>query len=573
MFKQDQRRWSGARLGRQGRVLAAAVALAMASAALVSSGATTVSAAAPAGVIPHNDSAWIYDGASGVGVWAQSIAGYNAGAGTNNKITQIYNYGTDIENYSGATPPAIDDGTYYDGGNKDNGIWDTAAYWAALDQGPQLAKSNAPAVSISPIIDGTPDTGNIDSLSTTKAAAFADEIADEVCADDNLSGIQFDYEPFNAESAGQQAFYTEVNTDFDSATYGCIDAAHPNGRYFSVFAFGAALAADGAEIKTMLGSDGYFISSLYDLGTNGPGIQNGTGSGPSDYPALVQTAVNTTAWYADQYDIPYAFGIPAAASDHEFVNCFGSPCTMAAAGDGTDSNGMLDYTKAAVAAIDSVVPNTDSLFVGTDIWDFGVWTGINRPNNLYTKASGTGFDAQPASAPTAVLQWLQSNLPSYQHTGGAGPTSPGSGGTTGGGGTGGGTNVLTSADNPGFEGTLSPWTCTSGATDSTTSVYAGTGALALTPSSTVTAYCQQTITGLTPSHAYTFSAELSGGSSPITLTLDQDATDVASSTGSSYAPVSGTVTTDATGSVTLRVQAYKQQSGTGYADNVSLVSQ
>jgi hypothetical protein len=569
------------RLRRQGRALAATMVLAMASAAFVSSGATTVSAAAPASVIPHADSAWIYDGASGVGVWAQSIAGYNAGAGANNKITQIYSYGTDIEAY--ADKGTVDEGTYYDGSNKDNGIWDTAAYWAALDQGPQLAKSSAPAVSISPIIDGTTGDFNLDSISPTQDSAFADEIADEVCADDNLSGIQFDYEPFNAQSAGQQAFYTEINTDFDSATYGCVDAAHPNGRYFSVFGFGSALATNGTEIKTMLGNDGYFIASLYDLGTNGAGIQNGTGSGPNDYPALVQTAVNTTAWYADQNNIPYAFGIPAAASDHEFVNCFGSPCTMAA-DDGTDSNGMLDYTKAAVAAIDSVVNNTDSLFVGTDIWDFGVWTGVNRPNNLYTRASGTSFDVQPASAPTAVLQWLQSNLPSYQHTGGAGPTSPGSGGGgtgggtggggTGGGGTGGGgTNVLSSADNPGFEGTLSPWTCTSGAADSTTNVYAGTGALALTPSSTLTAYCQQTITGLTPSHPYTFSAELAGGSSPITLALDQGSTDVASSTGSSYAPVSGTVTTDATGNVTLRIQAYKQQSGTGYADNLSLVSQ
>ncbi len=346
MLKQAHRRTSGAHIGRQGRALAAAMVLAIASAALVSSGATRVSAAAPASVIPHADSAWIYDGASGVGVWAQSIAGYNAGAGATNKITQIYNYGTDIENYTGATPPTTDDGTYYDGANKDNGIWDTAAYWAALDQGPQLAKSNTPAVSISPIIDGTPDTGNIDSLTAAKAAAFADEIADETCADDNLSGVQFDYEPFNAQSPGQQAFYTEINTDFDTTTYGCLDTAHPNGRYFSVFAFGAALATNGAEIKTMLGNDGYFISSLYDLGTNGPGVQNGTGTGPNDYPALVQTAVNTTAWYANQYNIPYAFGIPAAASDHEFTNCLGSPCTMATTGDGTDSNGMLDDSAA-----------------------------------------------------------------------------------------------------------------------------------------------------------------------------------------------------------------------------------
>ncbi len=580
MLKRDHQGRDGARPWRRGRVLVAATVLAVASGVLVSASGATVSAAAPAGVVPHADSAWIYDGASGVGVWAQSIAGYNAGAGANNKITQIYDYGTDIEDYSGTSPRSIDDGTYYDGGNKDNGIWDTAAYWAALDQGPQLSNASAPAVSISPIIDGTPDTGNIDSLSAAKAAAFADEIADEVCADDNVSGIQFDYEPFNAESAGQQVFYTEISTDFASAAYGCVDSAHSNGRYFSVFAFGAALAADGAEIKKMLGSDGYFISSLYDLGGNGPGVQNGTGSGAGDYPALVQAAVNTTAWYADQYNIPYAFGIPAAASDHEFVDCFGSPCTKAAAGDGTDGTGMLDYTKAAVAAIDAVVPNTDALFVGTDIWDFGVWTGVKRTNNLYTQASGTSFDVQPASAPTAVLHWLQSNLPSYQHTGGAGPANPaGGGGTgggtggTGGGGTGGGGNVLTSADNPGFEGTLSPWTCASGAAESTANAYAGTGALALTPTSTATTYCQQTVTGLTPGHPYTFSAELSGGSSPITLTLDQGATDVASSAGSSYASVSGTVTTDAAGSVTLRIQAYKQQNGTGYADNVSLVSQ
>lgn len=564
------------RVSRRTRVLAAGLSLATASGLLVLTQMTGASAASPAGVVPHADSAWIYDGASGTGVWAQSILGYNAGAGADNKITQIYSYGTDIEDYSGS-PRTADDGTYYDGSNKDNGIWDTAAYWAALDQGPALAKSGAPSVSISPIIDGTPSTGNIDSLSSSAAAAFADEIADEVCADDNVSGIQFDYEPFNAASTGQQAFYTEINKDFASASFGCVDTAHPSGRYFSVFSFGSALATEGSEIKTMLGSDGYFIASLYDLGGNPAGVQNGTGTGASDYPALVQSAVNTTAWYADQLGIPYAFGIPAAASDHEFVDCFGSPCTMAATGDRTDANGMLDYTEDAVHAIDAVVSNSDSLFVGADIWDFGVWTGVNRPNNLYTQATGTSFDVQPASAPTAVLQWLQSNLPSYQHTGGAGPSNPAGGGssptaspTSG---PTGGTNVLTSADNPGFEGSLTPWTCTSGTAESSADVYAGAGALALTPTSTLTAYCQQTITGLTPSHAYTFSAELAGGTSPITITLDQSAVDVASSSAAGYTSVSGTVTTDSTGSVTLRIQAWKQQSGTGYADNVSLVSQ
>ncbi len=554
----------------------AAAALVLGSGALVYFQATGA-AAASTSVIPHANSAWIYDGAAGTGVWAQSILGYNAAAGATNKITQIYNYGTDIETYAGgANPRAIDDGTYYDGSGKDNGIWDTAAYWAALDQGPQLANASATPISISPIIDGTPGTGNIDAMTTAKAGAFADEIADEVCADDNVSGIQFDYEPFNAESTGQQAFYSEINTDFASATYGCVDTAHPSGRYFSVFAFGGALATDGPEIATLLHGDGYFIASLYDLGSNGPGVQNGTGTGAADYPALVKSAVNTTAWYADQLGISYAFGIPAASSDHEFVDCFGSPCTKAAAGDSTDANGMLDYTKAAVQAIDAVVANTDTLFVGTDIWDFGVWTGVGRPNNVYTHATGTSFDVQPASAPTAVLRYLAANLPSYQHTGGAGPTNPGGGGGTGGGGTGGGgTNVLGTANNPGFESTLSPWTCTSGTAASTTNPYAGTSSLALTPTATVTAYCQQTITGLTPSHSYTFSAELAGGSSPITITLDQGATDLsgASSVGSAYAQYSGVVTTDSSGSVTIRIQAYKQQSGTGYADNVSLVAQ
>jgi hypothetical protein len=566
------------RTSRRRRALSAAVALVTGAGAFVGFAIAGGGAqAATSSAIPHANSAWIYDGAAGTGVVAQSILGYNKVAGANNKINQIYSYGTDIETFSGS-PRSIDDGTFYDGANKDNGIWDTGAYNAALNQGPQLANggpsAGAPAVSISPIIDGTPADGSIDAMTSAKASQFADEIADEVCADDNVSGIQFDYEPFNAESAGQQAFYIEINTDFASAAYGCVDTAHPFGRYFSVFAFGSALATDGAEIKTMLGSDGYFIASLYDLGTNGAGIQNGTGTGAADYPALVKTAVNTTAWYADQLGIPYAYGIPAAASDHEFVDCFGSPCTKAAAGDGTDSSGMLDYTKAAVSAIDAVVSNTDSLFVGTDIWDFGVWTGVSRPNNLYTHATGTSFNVQPASAPTAVLQWLATNLPSYQHTGGAGPTNPGGGG--GGGTGGGGTNVLTAANNPGFEGgTLSPWTCTSGTADSTTNTFAGTGALALTPTSTLTAYCQQTITGLTPSHGYTFSAELSGGRSPITITLDQGAVDLtgAVSTGSAYSLVSGTVTTDSTGSVTLRIQAWKQQNGTGYADNVSLVAQ
>src|SRR6185312_667500 len=95
------------------RVLAAATALATASGALLlTTQVTGASAATSTGVIPHADSAWIYDGASGVGVWAQSILGYNSAAGAGNKITQIYNYGTDIEDYTGGSTRSIDDGTY-----------------------------------------------------------------------------------------------------------------------------------------------------------------------------------------------------------------------------------------------------------------------------------------------------------------------------------------------------------------------------------------------------------------------------------------------------------------------------
>jgi hypothetical protein len=565
------------------RAVASLGALVLGAGALAATGALAVpAAAAGSSPIPHANSAWIYDGAAGTGVWAQSILGYNHAAGANNKITQVYTYGTDIEGFDGSR--TIDDGTYYDGGNRDNGIWDTAAYWSALDQGPQLANggatSAAPAVQISPIIDGTPDSGNLNSLSSAAASLFADEIADEVCADDNVSGIQFDWEPFNAESPAQQAFYGEINVDFSSSTYGCVDTAHPTGRYFSVFAFGSALAADGPEIAKLLKGDGYFISSLYDLGANGAGVQNGTGSGAKDYPALVAAAVNTTAWYADQNGIAYAFGIPAAASDHEFVDCTGT-CTFAGAGDRPGSGGMLDYVKAAVSSIDGVVANSDVLFVGTDIWDFGTWTGVGRPNNAFTKASGTSFDVQPASATTPVLSWLASNLPSYQHTGGSGPSNPAGGGSSSPSPTptptptGSGTNVLTAAQNPGFEGSLVPWTCTDGAAESSVDPSSGAGSLALTPSATATAFCQQTIGGLTPNHRYTFSARLAGGSTPITLTLDQGSVDLtgAASTGSGYATASGTVTTDANGAVTLRIQAYKQQNGTGYADDVSLVSQ
>lgn len=366
---------------------------------------------------PKANSAWAYD-TSSPGTWVPAIQDYNQQATDGHQLNEVFSYATDLEMYcpgnDGTKCTAGDLYSFYTPGGA--GRERTDAYYQAFDA------SNPGSLIISPIIDGRTDANGymqgFNQLSPELAAGFADKVASQVCSDPHVDGIQFDIEPFDVTSKnGQYYFYMQIARDFAgkhsgdpmSDPYGCVDATHPRGRFFSVFTFadsvkpGTASAANVQDFMNAYGN-GYFIDSLYDLSSAPAGTLNGI----ANYETVVhQEATNMKRW-ADRLHIKYAYGIPASASAHEFTTCSaGASATGSCAPDATGAAGypMIQYTRAAVQAIDSAGALHDPRYLGTAIWDFG------------DHVSWNGLNFGPVPAPADVLSYLASNLPGAENPG------------------------------------------------------------------------------------------------------------------------------------------------------------
>jgi hypothetical protein len=397
--------------------LAAALALTVSGAPAQASAtprqpAATTAKATSLGVLPIANGTWAYDG-SAAGTWSPVISAYNNIATAGHKLTELFSYATDMEMYCPSNNPAectpADLQSYYTA--KSSGFASTLAYYSDLTLAPGIASgSTAEKISLSPIIDGRTDTGGyligFDQLSQSLAQTYADQVAAQVCADPRVDGIQFDIEPFDVSTKnGQYYFYMQIAKDFagehtGSTTtdpYACVGAGHPQGRYFSVFTFAASIqpgttSATDVAAFTSAYHNGYVIDSLYDLGSNPAGSLNDL---PTYQTLVTQEADNMKTW-AHSQSIPYAFGIPAAASAHEYTTCTGT-CVVGA--NGTTGNPMLSYAQEAVAAINGSGATSDGFFLGTDIWDLGG----------STSTGGANLTPDPANAD--VLNYLATNLP------------------------------------------------------------------------------------------------------------------------------------------------------------------
>lgn len=341
------------------------------------------------------------------------------------------------------------------------------------------------------IVDHNDDfLDGLNTMQSTDAAHLADFIAKNICADDNPDGVQFDLEPFTFDSplpgpngvpfpgTGQQPFYTEIAKDF-AGYYGnrtdpsginnipdahgeysdplhCVDRAHPNGRFFSVFTFSGNVKPLVVTVFTHH-NNGMIVDSLYDLTTSPPTIVAAaalanqaraaageppitytTTAEPGGYPTCPTTDVTVPAGTYPAYKylvqaeitamsklkVPFQFGVPVGASAHEFESrqeyaadgTKGALITTFGAGNdcanepGTPNQGS--YVTQVLAAIQSSGVTSNSYYKGIDVYGWSQqswWTDVSTPNAAYYElmpdypntASLTALGAGPSAAPTS----------------------------------------------------------------------------------------------------------------------------------------------------------------------------
>lgn len=396
----------------------------------------------------HNNGTWLYDGtynSNGVkgpvqaGMFASQLNDYNKQANEASQINQVFSYGGDIEMYCDGgeggedtnactynslllvyyPPSLVNKKTDAPVSNIISKFGDSG--FSTVNQYAQVKQANGNSVQTIVDIDGRVDMpkdedylNELNSMPQVDANQFADKVAAQICADDNISGVQFDIEPFSflgtggtVKGPGQKYFYQEISKDFAGNYTGknwpdpttandplhCVDNAHPAGRVFSVFTFHTSLNETPQveqEIQSVFGNgagsygNGYIVDSLYDISTT-PG---GTYIDPQTYTSEVHQEVTSFSQEADKLGIPYQFAIPAAASAHEFESKAGITT-------GADQN---QYVSAALNAVNSV--RGDALFKGVDVWGWNsaMWWGGKQ----YTPAN-------PAANESVLLN-LEQNL-------------------------------------------------------------------------------------------------------------------------------------------------------------------
>ncbi|GAB3382292.1 hypothetical protein GCM10027567_29880 [Spongiibacter taiwanensis] len=321
----------------------------------------------------YGHSAWVYDTLRAPGQprsinrghFIQDILRFNRGAEQAHQIRSLYVYHGSMEMYCPNNRPAACRAEHLklSLATPARGQPSSASHYRR-----GLAENNIASVAI---IDGVTNgdyAGSLkgmDDLSPEMARRFADTVSDQLCADPNIDGVQFDLEPLNLNRRnGQYYFYQRIAERFAGEAGQCRSDSHPKGRYFSVFAPVHALnpeSASAALLSEILGrhGNGYLIAPIYDLDS----APLGELTPPARYQTLAHRQIKSLNDWATQAGVPFKVGIPAAASVHEYVRCEGPPCK----GRGAPGN-QLDYVRPLLAAMDQVWMRDNPLFMGNVIW-------------------------------------------------------------------------------------------------------------------------------------------------------------------------------------------------------------
>ncbi|MDX1504473.1 MAG: hypothetical protein R3221_02070 [Spongiibacter sp.] len=363
-------------------------------------------------------SAWIYDSLNLPGKPRQLQAGYhidaindyNRRAGKHQRLSAVYSYHGSLEMYcpgknakrckenqlilSLATPA-----------KRGRGNSDKGSSLAHYRQGVQ-PQDDSHRVAAVAVIDGVVNgdyEGSLEGFNELPrhlAEGFADKVSASLCADPTIDGVQFDIEPLNLDTKnGQYYFYRRIAENFSGtrslAGVNCKTSAHPEGRFFSVFAPVRALAPNSMSAANMAEivnthRNGYMIAPIYDL----DGSPLGHATSVSDYLRMAMQQLSQLNDWANQAKVPFKVGIPAAASVHEYVGCNGPPCRNSKAA----ATSQLAYVKSVITALDSSGARDNPLFLGNAIW---AWSrGISHGGASFT----------PQTPPEEVLDYLAKRL-------------------------------------------------------------------------------------------------------------------------------------------------------------------
>jgi hypothetical protein len=344
------------------------------------------------------------------GTFASSLIDYNHKANITNTIKQTSSYGGSLELVCGGSsgsPLASNCTTadmlvFYQPGQLS-----TTAYTTAFAQ-------NAMSMLILPIIDGKLDADGdknllnaLNHLDEATANELADKVAQTYCADQQIAGVQFNFEGVDFNEFGQANFFRRIAMNFagqndptrsGSDAFGCSNNLYPQGRLFSVLMSANHITPTVSEILNHY-ENGYIIDPLYDLGSN----RGGTVNSPADYQRYAITEINNMINVASNLNIVYQFGIPLAATPHEFESVNGVKSGYQ----------QIDYVRAVMAAIQTAKPAEFSYFKGLNFWAWSSqydWQGQRftpaQPSAsvldylaTYTTNANTS-DSHPPSVPT-----------------------------------------------------------------------------------------------------------------------------------------------------------------------------
>ncbi len=218
-------------------------------------------------------------------------------------------------------------------------------------------------------------------LSPQVVEAFAAQVANHVCGDDNVDGMGWDVEPFDNN---QIPFFASLDAKITACN-----------KTWGVFAFGESFSDD--MWNTGLGKSGFLLDSAYDLEC-GPSDLPPRGctpcqcTPPKAYHTVLLNHLTRVTALAKQYQKPYSLMVSGSGTTQLYETLTTSTCTGADGGPAyskTCPYTMAQWMTEALDVFDTLQVREDPLFQGIGIYG---WTTTNGAGFSPTTPTGGAID-------------------------------------------------------------------------------------------------------------------------------------------------------------------------------------